>query len=216
MLSVLSINVDLWPHWITSQIIAFIAVLLGMYSLLRKRKTETLLYGAFVPLFLALSVLLLDNWVVFYILLLAGVRNFLFSWFALREEQGRPINPKITFLAMLSFMAATIVAVAFTWEWWFDWLLLASSLFIIYGGWAKGIHKMRIGFFSYDSLVIVNFIVYLNVIGILMSVLLLGSTVVFYIRYFKKRKNELSKSAKHIPENIQPQRNDALRPSKKS
>jgi len=198
----------MWPDWITSQIIGFIAVLVGMYSLLVKRKTDTLMFGGFTSLFIALSVALLLNWVVFFISILAAVRNFLFAWFEYRKEKGREVKPQITFAAMLVFIVATIVAIAFTWEWWFDWILLVVTILIIYGSWAKGIHKIRIALITFDTLMIINFIIYFSILGIIMSAIFLSAGVAFYMIYFyRKRKSINSRNIEKI-ERVEVKSND--------
>jgi hypothetical protein len=47
---------------------------------------------------------------------------------------------------------------------------------------------MRLTIALYDTLVIVNHIVFFNIIGIVMQILLVGSVAVFYIRLALARK----------------------------
>jgi len=190
MPSWINIDVPVWPNWIVSQIIGFIAVVIGMYAMLAKRKTDTMFFAAISGLFLSLSLMLLLNWVVVAIFLMSSTRNFFFAWCESRREKGKEVKPQITLAATVVFMIATVVAVAFTWTWWFDWILLASSLFIIYGAWAKGRHKIRIAFFTYDALIIVNYVVFFNPIGLVMSLMLMSATTIFYIRYFRNKKKK--------------------------
>lgn len=186
------------PLWIASQVFGFICVALAMWSFQTKRKANTVLLIGIANIFSAVSLALLANWVVFSLISVAIVRSFTFYFIELRIEKGKPINRQITLIFTLLFMVASIIPVIFTWTWWFDWVLLVCSLFIIYGSWAKGIHLIRIACFSYDALSIVNHIMFFNIIGLVQSILLTGSVIVFYVRYFIKKRKE----QEQVPETV--------------
>jgi hypothetical protein len=174
--------------WIASQISGFVCVAFSMYAFQIKRKANTILAIGIANIFLATSLALLQNWVVFSLISVAAIRSFVFYFIELRAEKGKEIKPVISFLLMIIFMIISIIPVIFTQTWWFDWVLLGCSLFIIFGNWAKGIHLFRLGCMSYDSLVVVNHIKYFNIIGLIQSALLVGAVIVFYIRFFLTRR----------------------------
>jgi len=175
------------PLWIASQVFGFICVALAMYARQLKRKANTVLVIGIANAFSAISLALLGNWVVFSLICVAIVRSMTFYFTELRIEQGKEIKKQITFIFMLVFMIASIIPVVFLWVWWFDWIILCGSLFVIFGNWAKGIHKIRIACATYDTLVVVNYIKFFNIIGIVQSALLVGAVVVFYIRFFRRK-----------------------------
>ena len=169
--------------WIASQVLGFIAVALTIWALQIKSKPKMLIIVGIAYIPLAISVGLLLNWVVFSLMTVVVIRSFIFAFIEHRNQRGKQINKWIPFVLMLVFMTAQVVPVVFTWEWWLDWLLLGSSLFITFGNWAKGPHMIRASMASYDILVIVNHVIFFNIAGIVMAALKLGSVAVFYARF---------------------------------
>jgi len=175
------------PVWIISQIIGFIGVVLCVWSFQIKSKVKMLVLVGAANIFFGLAAGLLLNWVVFWLLLVAAIRSFAFSYLEQRRVRGKRTHKSVSLSLMIVFIFVLIVAVAFTWIWWLDWVLLAISIFIIYGNYAKGIHKLRIGLTTYESAVIINYVVFFNIVGVIQSILLLGAMVVFYIRFFRNK-----------------------------
>jgi hypothetical protein len=171
------------PFWIVSQVFSFAAIVLVMVSYQIKHKPKMLAVIGGANLTIALSAALLLNWVVVILMMSAGVRNFVFAYLGNRDSKGQKTATWIPFVLMIVFMISIVVPTWFTWDWWLDWILVLTSLFIIYGAYAKGIHKIRIAFLGYYAFVIVNFILFLDVIGIVRSALGLGSVIVFYVRF---------------------------------
>jgi len=175
------------PLWIISQIAIFLAVVLQVVAFQIKNKTTMLFFAGTWSALIAISTGLLLNWVVCGILAISAVRNWVFAYFEHRRTKGKEVHQNITLALFLLFSAFIIISVALTWVWWLDWVLLATVLTISYGGYAKGIHIFRLGYIAYYSFVIVNHLVFFNVVGIAQSVLLLGAMAVFYFRFFKNK-----------------------------
>lgn len=178
------------PLWITSQVLAVFALICAMWAFQIKSKKLTLLMIAIACVFNSTSSAFINNWVVASMLAVSVIRCFIFAYLEHRKEKGKYVSEKLTFVLMLVFMLATCILVAFFWSWWFDFVLLAASLGTIYGNRAKGIHAMRITCLCYDTLVIVNHIVFFNIVGIIMQILIVSSSIVFYIRYFANKRKQ--------------------------
>lgn len=175
--------------WIASQVIGAIGIGIAMWSFQVKRKIKLFFIIGCANVLMAVSVALLLNWVVFALLCIAVARNLAFAYLEKRKEQGKNIAKGVPFVLMICFIIANIIAVAFTWVWWFDFVLLTASCVVIFGSWLKTTHVFRVSCLSYDSLAVVNYIKFSNVIGLVQSVLLVGAVITFYIRLFiEKRK----------------------------
>jgi len=84
-------------------------------------------------------------------------------------------------------MTAQTVAVIFTWNTWFDWLFLAGNLFCTFGAWMKGPHLMRICNIQISILIIVNAVMFSNLMSIVIETFALTSITIFYIRFFRNK-----------------------------
>ena len=173
--------------WIISQIFGLACLIFVVIGFNIKRKSKTMLFLSFANLSLVIALSLLGNWVVVSIMSVAFVRNFAFYFIEKRNEAGNPVGNKVTFTLTLLAMVAVTVLTLLLWDWWLDLLLLASTLFINLAKWMKGIHLFRIACFIYDSLVIVNFVIFFNIIGIVTQIIILSSIILFYIRFFRNR-----------------------------
>jgi hypothetical protein len=165
-----------------------VALVIAMWAMQVKNKTRTMLLIAVACVFNSVSVGLLLNWVVFSFLAITAVRMFIFAFLENKKSSGGEIGRGLYPSLMLFFVVATFVVNAFTFEWWFDWVMCTLSAGAIVGSYLKGIHKMRLTIMAYDTLVIVNHVVFFNVVGIIMQVLLVGSAVVFYVRWFANKR----------------------------
>lgn len=177
------------PIWIISQIFGVFSVAATVCGFQFKKKRNTLIAISIGNLFTVIATALLSNWVVVSLMSAACLRNLTFAFLEHRREKGKNVNVRTSFALMILFMVITIIPVTFFWEWWFDWILLASSLFIIFGIWIQGIHTHRIASIIYDSLVIVNHVKFLNVIGIVQALIIQASKAIFYFRFFREKKN---------------------------
>ena len=182
------------PLWIVSQVFAFIALAIIVFGMQVKRKRNTMICLALGCSMIAVSVAFLMNWVVFAIMTVAVLRNTQVAIFEHLRDKGKQINKNVEYGFLALFVVAYVVPIIFTWVWWVDWALLSVSLVILLAGTLKGIHLLRIASICYDGLMIVNHTVFFNVIGIITSSIVIGSILVFYVRYFwEKRKQKVVK-----------------------
>ena len=172
------------PLWIVSQVIMLVSVVAAVYSLQQRSKIKTLLWGSITMSIQVVAFAILLNWVLVGVLAVAIIRQIAFVYFEHRSEKGKPVKFWMPCMTVIVASIVTAVSVALTWEWWFDWVILAVSVFINFAVWAKGIHLMRASFISNDSLTIVNHVVFFNIIGIIMCVIFLCAHTAFYVRYF--------------------------------
>ena len=173
------LNVPLW-QWGISQAFGLVALVLAFYAFQVKSRTKTLTAVAIGCIFLSVSAALLHNWVVAGLILVATVRSFTFAWF---EKYGKPkkSHERAAFACMILFMALSAVVVVFTWEWWFDWIVLFGSCLFIYGNWAKGIHPIRIASAVGALIHMTNHIIFLNIMGALIELSIFISVLAFYL-----------------------------------
>jgi len=174
--------------WITSQIIGFAGLAMALLAYQAHKKVQTLVLFGVAFAFVAVSLAFLSDWPVVALNVVASVRSFTFAFVEHKGIQGK----RLSLALMLTFMAVAIISVSLLWQWWLDWVLLGASVFIVFGNWAKGPHLIRVSSAIYDGLVIINYVVIFNIIGIVQSVLLLGSVAIFYIRFFARREMKAS------------------------
>jgi len=198
----MTIEVELW-QWIVSQVFAFLALVAVVICFQLKNKVHTLIWLGICNAFYMISVMFLANWIIAVIVAIAMLRSFVFAWIDSRKE---PVNPKASLAVMFGFMFALVLFTVFMmiyldW-WWIDLLLLASSIFIIYGNWAKGIHILRISLLAYAALAIINHIFYLNAIAIIVEAVAILSIMIFYVRYFIGKNKDEAKEILNTSEEI--------------
>ena len=175
-----------WWQWGLSQFFGFIALCLMFYSLQTKNKTRTLLATVGSNLTLAISTALLYNWVLFGVLLVACVRDL--CYLALKKSRFKLFHP-VSIIVLVIFLGLTTTAVLLTRSnWWFNWVLLCTSLFIVFGYWMRNIHWLRISRFVASIALIVNHVHFSNITGIALDTASLISIIIFYIIFFKRKR----------------------------
>jgi len=180
-----NLHVPVW-QWAISQVFALCALGLICFAYSIKRKRTVLFAIGSGCLLNAIVNIILLNWVVVCIMLVAATTNFVMSYFEFRREKGKTVNKYASFVITLCLAVAMAIAICSVADWWFDYVLLVSSLCITVSSWLRGIHLHRFTCFAYDSLAIVNCWVYSNYIGIIMSIISIIAVVVFYARFLKK------------------------------
>lgn len=175
-------DIEVTSLWIASQVFACAGLICIVYAYQVKDKVKTLVGIGIASLFGVVSFALLGNWVVVMLVFFAAIRCFVFAHIEKRNESGNPMNRRTSFFIMLGFMLLTIIAVAIVREWWFDWILLLASCFLIYGNWAEGIHMIRISGLVYAFLAIINHVIVGNLVAIIIEVFAAVSIILFYVK----------------------------------
>ena len=175
-------------EWYLSQAFMLIGLGVAIAAFQVKRKVHTLLALGVACVFQAISTGLLLNWVAFSIAAVAMVRSFTFAFIEHRAGIDKPIAQGLQHFFVLTFMTAMVITISITWERWFDFALLAASLLLIYGNYAKGTHLIRIATIIFEAFLIVNHAVFFNIAGIIFSSLMIFAIFIYYARFlFSKR-----------------------------
>lgn len=165
--------------YIFSQVAAFMAfcaVLIGFQS---RKKAMLLFWITIGNIFLTLSYVCMAKWMPVAILSIATVRSFTF----LLLEKYRGKYPKwLSFSSLLVFLAASVVATLFTWDMWFEFVLLAGIMLYTFGNWQSGEHFVRIAGIQVSIISIIYNILIGNWTAIAVDVATLTSIVVYYSR----------------------------------
>jgi len=170
--------------WILSQVFTLFALISIVIALTAKKKSKTLLFTIIFNAFSTVGSIFLQNWILAGIV---GVATFRDIVFLLRETYA-PDNKLLSLFTLILFLAISFTVSWLTNNWWFDFLLMAAALFIIYGSWAKGVHLIRISRIVFCVLAIVNRAMRFDVIGIVIEVVCIVAIIYFYIKYFKIQK----------------------------
>jgi hypothetical protein len=177
------------PIWILSQVFAFFALISIILAFQSKTKTKTLLFTIAFNSFMSVATILLQNYVLTGIVAVAVLRDITF----ILREKYRPDSKVWSYLSLFFFLALSLTVSLITATWWFDYLLLVTALFLIYGSWAKGVHLIRISRVAFCALVIVNHVINYNYVGIVIEVFSILSIAVFYIKFYRyiRKQNQL-------------------------
>ena len=180
------------PLWIVSQIFAALALAAIVYAMaISKTKVKTMIAIVFYNVLMLVSTALLANWLFVGIYSVSIVRDSFFIW----REKKFPDNKALAYATLVLFLIVSIVVSVFTIDWGLSSPQLAlaiviqiMALFIIYGAWAKGVHMIRISRFAFNVFSILNYFIFKNYVAILSSTFTLISIIVFYVRYFRKKR----------------------------
>ena len=171
-------DVELW-QWIVSQVFGFFALALMFYSLQTKCKIRTLLATIGSNITFAIATALLTNWVLTGILLVAVFRDFAYIWL---DKKGYPKAHPMSLIVLFTFISLTVLVVILTMgDWWYNWLILAGSIFIITGYWTRNIHLIRSSRITHAIIAIINHVVFSNLMGLLLDGASIISIIIFYI-----------------------------------
>jgi len=186
-----SFDVPLW-QWIVSQVFALVSMALMFYSLQTKSQVRTLWATVGSNLTLAVSATLLLNWVLFGILLIGAARDV--CYLGLKKAR-LPLRHPVSIFVLVLFLGLIAVTVTFTHNgWWFNWVMLFTSSFLVIGYWVRNIHWLRASRTLASIALIVNHLHFSNYIGVLMDAMSLVSIAIFYSRkIFAKKMNSTYK-----------------------
>jgi hypothetical protein len=180
------------PLWIASQIFAILALIVIVYTIIwTKIKSKTLICIMLFNVLVSISNALLSNYLLMGISILAVFRDGVFLW---RERYYRDDNTLAIYI-LVFFLIASIVLAIFTIKWnaapnllLLSILIQISSLFVIYGAWASGVHLIRISRLTISILNIINQLIFANYTIVLIEVFSISATAIFYIQYYRKLK----------------------------
>ena len=177
------INVPM-GQWIASQVVGMFAVICFFIAFQQKSKTRQLVVNAVANVFTIIASALLLNWIIVGTVAVMLANNIFFAFTSHNEKL-----PKwLPFFLLIFFCAISTIIVYFTWDGvWFNWLLLGTIFMFNYSKYAKGLHKLKIAGVIYFSARMVNAIMFVSITEVLKSIMIIISTLIFYIRWFNKR-----------------------------
>jgi len=178
------INVPL-PQWIASQIIGAIILVIVIFAFQAKTKARTLVFFCCGSALWIVSTLLVENYVGTAVYGVGFLRNLALLWLA---TKGKNAPKWVSSVILAICIALTIAAIIPTRTWWFDWILLAATVFRVYGAWREGIHWIRTTALVFLPLIIFNHLWFANYTGAIVEFVGLVSIIVFYARFLRKRK----------------------------
>ena len=194
-------------QWIISQVFAFAAVVFTMTCYNIKRKTLMLTFLALANLTSAIASGILLNWTVFGLTAVALVRSIGFTYFGHRADTGRPVPKWIPIAWMLLIVTASVIVGALVYEWWLDAVLIVIAVAVVVAMWYKNTHIFRATLGLWDAFVIMSYLMFFNVIGIVQASLSLAAMAVFYIRFThdairSRRKSAPDMDNSHTPPDL--------------
>ena len=186
----IDLHIPLWV-WIVSQVIGLCTLTLFVIAYQQKKKSKQLGIMCGGNLSEIIAAILLLNWVSVGIEVVALFKNGAFS---IIQRDRKRVNRALMLGLLLFFCACNITIMIllflFIVPWfWFNWVLLAAILFANYAKYSKSIHTLKIAGVLVNVCLIVNKIVFLDVMGLVRHCFIIGSVTVFYIRAgIEKRK----------------------------
>ena len=178
------------PMFITSQIIGFIAFFVVISGYSTKKRIKTFWCFGAANLLIAISVAMLGNWVFATLSTISFVRNFVF-YFIERRKAKCKITPRWIYVLIASiFILVTIIPTIFIWQWWVDWAIVATKIFIIIMSLTQSIGIFRASYISSDLFTVLNHIKFFNIIGLVQTIFFIVANTVFLIRYARRKSDE--------------------------
>ena len=131
--------------------------------------------------------LLLWNYAMVILVTIFALRNALYIY---AEKKRDKISGQTNFYILLVCLVAPIALIAITWGHWSAWLILVGHCGTAVGAWLRGkygVHFMRIAQIFFISMLMINSIMFSNIIQIISDTIVLLSIGWFYIKFFKRR-----------------------------
>ncbi|MCL2587437.1 MAG: YgjV family protein [Firmicutes bacterium] len=178
--------------WIVSQVFGVLVIAAVFITFQMKRKTMILWGMFFGNLFSVGMHAFLGNWAVVGISAVTALKSLAFIYTTVNKDK----MPKwISFATFLLFSALAIFAVILTNVIltnpnanWYDWVMLGAQLFANWTQWAKEGHWIRFSSGAFSVLGLYNNILFMNVMGLVIAGVKLGSIGLYYIRLHASKK----------------------------
>ena len=177
--------------WIAAQAFGVLVVASVFITFQFKKKT-LILWGMFIGNLMGIGMhMFLGNYAVAAISAVTAIKSLAFIYTTVNKDQ----MPKWLSLAtFIVFTALAIFAVILTNVIltnpnanWSDWVMLGAQCFANWTQWAKGGHWIRFSSGTFSVLATVNNILFMNIMGLVISGIKLTSIALFYIREHRKR-----------------------------
>jgi len=191
------------PLWITSQVLAFVALILSFWAWQIKEKIRLMIMVGTFSMFLAASAACLENYTLGVLFGLAGIRNYVFSYLDWRISKEKFVYKWLPIFFACVFVILTVgstVVLVYVFQVptrgaWLEWLICATLIGLIIGNIQTGTNLMRVSFIANRVFNIINHVFFNNIVAVIIAATAIGSNIIFYIRqliswYKDKNKEE--------------------------
>ena len=183
------ILVPTWLWWL-SQGFGLIGIVLIFIALQQKLKSRQLFLQSLAILFAVISNSMILNMILVATLSINMVKNFVFAVLDVKKDKARKWEKHFYFVlfSILSVVATFIVWLFFSDTWsWFNVALPIGAVAVNYTKAYKNVHWIKWGIFGNSIIAIVNALMFANVMGVVASLIMMVSVIVFYVRSPRKK-----------------------------
>jgi len=183
---------DISLYWIIiSQIIGVVAIVCYFISWQQKEKRELLMWLSAGNLLSATMFAIVGLHLIAIFRVIAFLRNITFYY---TDKHRDNLHTLIPLLILFVFFALAGIGAYLTWTTPYDAIVLATFLLFIYGLWMRGTHLAKLTRVAYALALFIPNLLILNFMGMAIELTLILSTIIFYIRLHKQRKNKQQES----------------------
>jgi hypothetical protein len=153
---------------------------------------------------LAVSAMLLRNYSIGALFVLAAIRCYVSAYLDIRKEKGKPVANWVPWYFCGLFVALNVVATGAFIMWYYiqpfepvmtikivnipiEIAICATLTGLVIGNALKGSYFYRVSFIANRCFNIVNHIVFANLIGVIIAVCAIVSNVWFFVRLFIRK-----------------------------
>ena len=190
------------PLWIVSQVFGAVALVAVIIAFQKKKRVSTLLLIAFANGISAVMHGFLTNWAMAGFTLAVTTRALIYAWMESRRQGTEAHEEAVAsgkrykvmrnwkvlpvwfeYTVLVAMLLLNLVALVITDKiHWFDYVLLGGMFFATYGGWAKGVHWIRLANIVMSSLIIINAVMFANLLSIITESFVIAAILLFYVR----------------------------------
>jgi hypothetical protein len=184
------LHVPLWI-WIVSQIIGFIGLALIVAAFQQRCKIKSLKLLTANNFALIAGNALLLNWIQ---VARPFVTIFANATFIQIQRKGGEASNRFKIWSFVIFGVLYVLSFVLIWALvsfhWFDLFLLGGLLLFNFGKIAKNVHAIHITGAIFQVAMMINALMFSNIIGAISGLIILSSIAVFYFKRWVKRKGE--------------------------
>ena len=181
-----NLPVPMWQY-ILSQVFGLFLLIFIVAAMQMKKKTWLLLLLAAGNVMAAIMQALLTNYIMAGMAALVVIRLIVYVWL---QENRKSIPLWVDISILVVFLAANVPVAIFTAKWWFDWVFFGFVTLVTFCQWLKNPHIVRISPIPITIMVLIAAVFYSNFMSLITETFALISVTIFYIRFFRSRKNQ--------------------------
>ena len=201
-------------RWIVSQTLMLALIVGIIFGWQQKDKIKLMSWQVGFNFLSAIANIFLFNWIAVAIGTVGGIRQLAFIYVEIRRrrrikfESEQTANEELSqeqidqknkkakqkefcfgLFVFLLFTAINIVTIYFTMQNHYGFVIMAARIAVNFVMWKGNVHAIKIvAALVWSSVMIVNQLMFFSFIGMAKEIITIGSVVVFYIRFFHKRR----------------------------